>query len=185
MSKVGFVNEHNQYLVNISEVSRVQSHFKVFYINRLQSHAIKRDERVTDLQKEEFKRKNTFKPQLAASKTTQQLAENYKLKLAQKIGLENVDVSKIERSDLLRAQGAIMQRQKEMKAQVEQEVSFKKDHTFKPNTALTRKRSVKKIEKKPEPKVATNDISIQRVSVVDQNEKFNKLYKQAKKQVEK
>ena len=68
LHKIGQLNDANLFCVNVQEISRVQAHFKAFYLNRLQSHAIKRDERVKDLQNQDFKTKNTFKPQLAASK---------------------------------------------------------------------------------------------------------------------
>ena len=77
---------------------------------------------------------------------------------------------------MLRVQGEIARQEKERKAQVEQEVSFRKEHTFKPNTALTRKKSLKALQEK-QPIEKMQQISISNVARVAENDKFNKLYK--------
>ena len=66
--QIGFFNEKEQFCLRHQDVPWVQAHFKAYYLNRLQFHKVKQQQRIEEKREKDFAEKNTFKPKLAASK---------------------------------------------------------------------------------------------------------------------
>ena len=93
-SNVGFINAKDQFCLRQCEVARVQAHFNVFYMNRLQWQGKQLEKKKTEKAEKELSAM-TFKPQIDES--SQQMAMQRKKKLAAQLG---IDVEEVEKGDV-------------------------------------------------------------------------------------
>ena len=93
-SNVGFINAKDQFCLRQCEVPRVQAHFNVFYMNRLQWQGKQLEKKKTEKAEKELSAM-TFKPQIDES--SQQMAMQRKKKLAAQLG---IDVEEVEKGDV-------------------------------------------------------------------------------------
>lgn len=93
-SNVGFINAKDQFCLRQCEVPRVQAHFNVFYMNRLQWQGKQLEKKKTEKAEKELS-SMTFKPQIDES--SQQMALQRKKKLAAQLG---IDVEEVEKGDV-------------------------------------------------------------------------------------
>lgn len=174
--EIGFKNSHGQLCIRTSEVHRIQSLFNVYYLNRLQFYKHQLELKKT-IQQEEEKSKLKFKPKIAQNSTW--LANERKRKIAREMGLQDKDMDDEEIMDpanFLIYQGNIMKYKKEQMAKQAQEEKFKKEHTFEPDTKLTKNKMIKR-SIKPENVMRTSVSSInldgiakKRTTTVDDSE---------------
>jgi len=64
ISDIGFLNSKNEFCIRHLEVPKIQAHFKIFYLNRLQ-HQGKQLEAKKEKQASVENNKNSFKPKIA------------------------------------------------------------------------------------------------------------------------
>lgn len=93
-SNVGFINAKDQFCLRQCEVPRVQAHFNIFYMNRLQWQGKQLEKKKTEKAEKELSAM-TFKPQIDES--SQQMAMQRKKKLAAQLG---IDVEEVEKGDV-------------------------------------------------------------------------------------
>ena len=142
--EIGFKNERGQLCVRTTEVQKIQSMFNVYYLNRLQFYKQQLEAKKSMKEMEE-NNKLSFKPQIATNSTY--LANERKRKIAKEMGLQDKDMEDEELMDagnFLMHQGNLMKYKKQQLARQAQEEKFKKEHTFEPDTKLTKNKVIPK-----------------------------------------
>ena len=64
--EIGFQNSKDEFCVRASEVQKIQSHFNIFYLNKLQFQGKQLDQK-KDLKAREIQNQNSFKPKIEKS----------------------------------------------------------------------------------------------------------------------
>lgn len=142
--EIGFKNDRGQLCIRTTEVQKLQSLFNVYYLNRLQFYK-RQLEFKKSIQQQEEKSKLSFKPQIATNSAY--LANERKRKIAREMGLQEKDMDDEEIMDpanFLMHQGNLMKYKKEQMARQAKEEKFKKEHTFEPDTKLTKNKVIPK-----------------------------------------
>ena len=112
------------------------------------------------------------------------MATKYREKVAKKMGIDpkQVDLKTLDRTEFLRAQGYMQSKEKEQQAKNSKEAMFREQHTFNPDTRLSKKKSVTKIE--PVERTSIGSINLDGIAK-KRGSKFDKLYNQRKRQIDK
>ena len=164
-NEIGFKNERGQLCIRSSEVAKIQAHFKVYYLNRLQFYKRQLDEKKI-LKKQEMENQLSFKPQIATNSAY--LANERKKKIARQMGLDERNMAEAEVMDpanFLMHQGNVMKYKKEQIAKQVQEERFRKEYTFEPNTKLTKGKVIPKHPNRAVPGETTMRTSVSSINL--------------------
>lgn len=113
--EMGYYNSKDEFCIRFVEVPRIQNHFNILYVNRLQNEGRKLDQKKQHKVIEESK-KNTFKPKIDQSSETLALQRKKKVAVQLGIDVDEVEARNIDPVEFLRAQGQLTSMTKEQRA---------------------------------------------------------------------